>query len=189
MTTVINLYGGPGTGKSTAATGVFSKLKTAGVNCEYVNEYAKEITWEGTQALLENQLHVFAEQTRRQWRLNKKVDYIITDSPLPLAVVYMRHYNQHYKTFSPAYVDLTEKYFLATFDQFTNWNFVICRNKRYVTAGRNQTEEQAKVIDSDIEQLLLSNKIPHVYTNSVNAIEDILFAIEHPSLYQSRVIK
>lgn len=39
---VINLFAGPGSGKSTTCAGVFSKLKLAGVNCEMALEYAKD---------------------------------------------------------------------------------------------------------------------------------------------------
>ena len=92
MTKVICLCGGPGVGKSTVATGLFSALKQRKVSCEYVSEYAKEVVWEGTHKLLENQIHIFAEQFRRQFRLLGKVDYIVTDSPLILSSVYFRDY-------------------------------------------------------------------------------------------------
>ena len=41
-TIVVNLFPGPGTGKSTGAAYIFSKLKMAGVDAEYVSEFAKE---------------------------------------------------------------------------------------------------------------------------------------------------
>ena len=42
----LTLIGGsPGVGKSTVAAGVFSELKRRQISCEYVSEYAKEITW------------------------------------------------------------------------------------------------------------------------------------------------
>ena len=40
-TLLVNLYAGPGAGKSTGAAYIFAKLKMAGVDCEYVSEYAK----------------------------------------------------------------------------------------------------------------------------------------------------
>lgn len=39
---VINLFAGPGSGKSTTCAGVFNKLKLAGINCEMALEYAKD---------------------------------------------------------------------------------------------------------------------------------------------------
>lgn len=43
MTSVINLIGGPGSGKSTTAAGLFFRMKSMGVRCELVTEYAKEL--------------------------------------------------------------------------------------------------------------------------------------------------
>ena len=40
---VVNLFAGPGSGKSTTCAGLFSKLKLAGIYCEMVLEYAKEL--------------------------------------------------------------------------------------------------------------------------------------------------
>jgi hypothetical protein len=40
-TILVNLYAGPGTGKSTMAANVFSELKWMGVNCELALEFAK----------------------------------------------------------------------------------------------------------------------------------------------------
>lgn len=50
MTLYVNLYGGPGTGKSTGASYIFSKLKLAGVEAELVTEYAKDLVWEAQKA-------------------------------------------------------------------------------------------------------------------------------------------
>lgn len=43
---IINLYGSPGSGKSTAAAYIFSKLKMKGVECELVTEVAKDLVWD-----------------------------------------------------------------------------------------------------------------------------------------------
>lgn len=45
---LINFFGAPGAGKSTASAYIFSKLKMAGVNAEYVPEFAKDKVWEKT---------------------------------------------------------------------------------------------------------------------------------------------
>ena len=43
---VVNLFGPPGSGKSTGAAYIFSKLKMAGINAELVDEFAKAKVWE-----------------------------------------------------------------------------------------------------------------------------------------------
>ena len=58
-TLLVNLYAGPGAGKSTGAAYIFAKLKTAGVDCEYVSEYAKDRVWQEDQFPLQHcQLYV-----------------------------------------------------------------------------------------------------------------------------------
>jgi hypothetical protein len=143
--------GGPGVGKSTVATGLFSRLKQQKISCELVTEYAKEATWEGTQKLLENQIHVFSEQFRRQFRLLNKVSYVVTDSPLLLSSIYFDHYIDKLKDlsiFTPEYTDLVRRFFDQTFMQFDNEIFYLTRVKEYDPNGRNQSLDEAKIIDA-----------------------------------------
>jgi ABC-type oligopeptide transport system ATPase subunit len=87
---IINLWGGPGCGKSTTATGLFSLMKMRGHKVELVTEYAKELTYDNNWDMLTKQELIFPEQYRRQKRLAEQVDYVITDSPLPLNIIYAR---------------------------------------------------------------------------------------------------
>jgi len=87
---LINLWGGPGTGKSTTAAGLFSLMKLKGYDVELVPEYAKDLTWEGHHNKLADQNYVFAKQHRRIARLvEHDLDYVITDSPLLFTIYYM----------------------------------------------------------------------------------------------------
>jgi hypothetical protein len=180
-TTVINLFGGPGCGKSTVATGLFSKMKQERHSCEYVSEYAKEITWEGTHALLENQIHVFAEQFRRQYRLLGKVSYIVTDSPLLLSAVYFDRLAKQLLEetrcpFSPDFIAQTRAYFISAFNQFENRNYILDRTKPYDTAGRNQSLDEARLLDKEITAMLIeatgsaSSLIGGVEASAINSI-------------------
>jgi tRNA uridine 5-carbamoylmethylation protein Kti12 len=51
-TVIVNLYAGPGAGKTTCAWEIASRLKKENVSTEYVSEYAKELVWEGNLELL-----------------------------------------------------------------------------------------------------------------------------------------
>lgn len=62
MTTVINLFGGPGAGKSTLAALLFHHLKIRGLSCEMALEYAKDKVWEESYSTLHNQIYVFGKQ-------------------------------------------------------------------------------------------------------------------------------
>ena len=53
---VVNLFAGPGSGKSTTCAGVFSKLKLIGINCEMALEYAKDKVWENSLDVLNDQI-------------------------------------------------------------------------------------------------------------------------------------
>lgn len=161
MTIVCNLFGGPGTGKSTNATYIFSELKRKGIICEYVSEYAKDITWEETHSLLNNQIHIFSEQFRRQMRLIDKVDVIITDSPLLLGLIYYNHYAINNSIFSIQFDNSIRSFILCGFLEFDNVNYFLTRTKDYVEIGRNQTEQEAKQLDSEIKDALSFYRIEY----------------------------
>ena len=88
---VINGYGGPGAGKSTACMEITAALKKEGYNAEYVQEYAKELVYEKDMEMLdgspEHQYEILKEQTRRIDRLYDQVDFIVTDSPVMLNTI------------------------------------------------------------------------------------------------------
>ena len=100
MTVIINLFGAPSAGKSTAQACLFSAMKNVDVrraygsksnttfNVETVSEYAKELAWQGIDITKEMQQSVVDVQIERERRLLDKVDYIITDSPVHLSAFY-----------------------------------------------------------------------------------------------------
>lgn len=143
MTKVVNLFGGPGAGKSTTAAGVFYELKRRNVSCELVREFAKDKVWEGSEHVLSQQIYVFAKQLKRMLDLQGKVDVIITDAPIALSLVYGQHLSDSFKS-------LVDEEFSA----FENENFYIDRAKAYVGAGRLQTEKEARAIDLRVADML-----------------------------------
>ena len=88
---VINLFGGPGVGKSTAAAGLFYEMKKRQLSVELVTEYAKDMVWEKRWNILDDQLYILAKQHRRIARLAEHgIEYVITDSPISLGLVYLK---------------------------------------------------------------------------------------------------
>ena len=65
---VINLWGAPGSGKSTTAAGLFFLMKINKYKVELVTEYAKDLVWNGHEAMFGNQISIFAEQN---WRIHR----------------------------------------------------------------------------------------------------------------------
>ena len=148
-TIIVNLFGGPGSGKSTTAAGLFHKLKINGINCELVTEFAKHITWKEDFNTLKNQIYVFAKQHDRMFHLKDKVDVIITDSPIIMGLSYC-----NWDLMSRSFEQLVVDEFNRT--DAVNINYFINRVKEYNPSGRSQTEEEAK--EKDMEIITLLNK-------------------------------
>ena len=143
--TVINFYGGPGSGKSTAAAGLFYNMKIAGYNVELTDEFAKECVWEGNIPMLQDQLWVLGHQHRKILRLSDKVDYIITDSPVLLSPIYRGRYVES------LYSDIIDKMALECYNlDETNINFMLGRQGDLEQKGRAQDLEESLEIDAAI---------------------------------------
>ncbi|UYO47816.1 ATP-binding protein [Rhodopseudomonas palustris] len=148
---VINLWAGPGAGKSTTAAGLFFKMKCAGYKVELVTEYAKDLTYERQWSLRRCQMHVSREQARRQRRLLNQVDYCITDSPLLLGLHYAR----------PHDLSKVRRFVEQQWSLYDNVNFYINRVKPYQSYGRSGDEKGAWVIDRALRVLLDENNISY----------------------------
>lgn len=167
---VINVFGGPGAGKSTTAAGLFFEMKKRQIEVELVTEYAKDMTWEKRHNVLTDQLYILAKQNRRLVRLRGQVEWVITDSPLLLGLIYQ--HPDYYKMFDPFVMEI--------FNSYDNHNFLIGRDFEYQAAGRNQTADQAVEIDSEIKGLLDERQVPYTrVTNDpyVDRVTQILNAI------------
>jgi hypothetical protein len=141
---IVNLFAGPGTGKSSTAAGLFSELKWRGHTAEMALEFAKDKVWEGSTAVLNNQIYIFGKQHHRIWRLRKQVEVVITDSPLLLSLIYGAENTS--KQF--------HKLVLYEHWQLRNLNVFLERLKKYDPKGRLQTEKEAKVIDRQVQEML-----------------------------------
>lgn len=155
MTTYINLFGGPGVGKSTTAAKLFVNMKTSGKSVELVTEVAKDFVWEDRQTTLTIQPYVTMKQYRNIARLAGKVDYVITDAPIMLGILYGGRYNKLPELYSQLIVDL-HKQILSP-----NINILLTREFKYDTNGRYQNELEAVEIDSEIEQILIDYNIEY----------------------------
>ena len=164
-TLVVNLFGGPGCGKSTLMAAIFYQLKLNGYDCEMVTEFMKDLIWEKRTETFKDELYIFAKQNHRLFRVNGKVNIIVTDRPLLLTSVY----NQDDKELC----DLC----LKTFKQYNNLNFLLKRQTIYQENGRLQSEEDAIQIDKITQDLLESNGINYYIVNN-NDLADIIEVIK-----------
>lgn len=161
-TLVINLIGGPGCGKSTTAAGIFYELKKNGVDCEMSLEFAKDKVWENSLQTLDDQIYVFGKQFHKLWRLNGKVDVVITDSPLLLSCYYNKDESNYFDDF------VIEQY-----NRFDNLLFFIERAEQYQENGRIQTEEESKEIDYVLKNIMDARGITYETVKCDNAVSEI----------------
>lgn len=168
MPLVVNLFGGPGSGKSTTMAGLFSKMKLLGMNVEMAPEWIKGKVYEGTPYPPKDQIYVFAKQRKSMIQLLDSVGIILTDSPLLLSILY----------------DTTGNHALSVlikreFDTFNNLNILLRRVKPYSPIGRYQSEDEARALDQRIRQLLQQYQVSHTEIDGDEfAPRDILNLVE-----------
>lgn len=144
---VVNFFGGPGAGKSTLALGVASRLKQAGVNAEYIHEFAKELTWDNRFDAMKNQTWILGSQYEMLRRCVNQVDVIITDTSLLNSALYGQ---------TEPFADKIGALAIAMFNSMENMTFLVDREKLYSPVGRSQTEEEALMIDQKIREFIAS---------------------------------
>ena len=165
-TLVINLTGGPGTGKSTLSANLFAKLKMAGIDVEMATEYVKDLVWEESFKKIENQIYIFGKQHNRLYRLKNKVKVIITDSPLLNSIVYYNGNNPHF-----------EPLVIWEFKDMNNLTFYLERSFEYVQNGRMQDIEGAKIVDDTYKNLLDKYEIDYTSIRSPYNVDSIVESI------------
>jgi len=163
VTKYINLFGGPGVGKSTTAAAVFVEMKRRNMNVELVTEVAKDFVWEGRMKTLDIQPYVTIKQFRNLYRLKGKVDYVITDAPILLGCIYADKYAPtlpaSYKQFI---VDLHRQ------ELNPSVNVMLKRVFDYDANGRYQSETEAHELDKAMQDVLDSNNLPSIGWNPTN---------------------
>ena len=151
-TLIVNLYGGPGAGKTTCAWEIASELKKRGYDVEYVSEYAKDLVYEEKFVLLDgtvaHQTLLLQGQKRRLDRLIGKVEIVVTDSPLMLSQVYVKEKD-------PMFLKRVRQ----AADQYPSFNLVVQRGKTFHQAGRIHNEQQSRDLDVAIIRMLEQNKL------------------------------
>lgn len=171
-TKIINLFAGPGSGKSTTAAGVFSKLKLRGISSELITEFAKDLTWEENPWALKNQYYVWAMQLMRQKRIWGKVKYGVTDSPILMQLIYHEMFKDDH--LGAEYSAHLGEAIRTSFEAFPAMNYFIERGENYDPVGRNQTKNEAMVIDRRILGLLSSLNVPFRIVQREIAVDQIL---------------
>ena len=151
---VVNLFAGPGTGKSTGMAYIFSKLKMKGINAEIASEFAKDKVWEDSKEVFNSQIYIFGKQN------------------ILLSMIYSRENEKEYK-------NELDNLILKVFNTYNNYNVFLNRVKEYHQEGRFQNESEAKLIDEKVKNLLINKKIKFdIFDGSMDGYDKIVERIE-----------
>lgn len=168
-TVVVNMFAGPGAGKTTCAWEIASALKKRGRVVEYVSEVAKEYVWDGNTEMLDgsikSQRSLLEEQDRRVQRLMGKVEVIVTDSPILLNAIYLKEQNADFNS-----------EVINRFKKQRNFNVFVERGKKYEKEGRIHNYEESLNIDQQIQDLLSDNQFyykKYTYNQIKQCVENI----------------
>lgn len=154
-TLCVNLYGGPGTGKSVQQALIFARLKMWGVDAIMSMEIAKRHVYSGSKDIA-TQEGLFGDQLKELNLFNNNVEVIVTEAPLLFNIIYDKAYAKtsnidFHRTVSNRY------------KEFNNMDFLFTRTHEYQQEGRYQDESGAREIDEIIQQVLKENAVvPHV---------------------------
>ena len=148
----INLYCGPGGGKSTTAAWLFSELKRRHASVELVTEYVKSWATMGKKVNEFDQIYLFGKQMQYEFRfLSNGIKNIVTDSPLLLSSYYAHLYAPDLNIAEPL-CKLAREYE----KKYPSFNIFLDRkDKPYTQAGRYQTYEEAKQLDAIMRHNLM----------------------------------
>lgn len=156
----INLYAGPGAGKSTTAAWLFSELKTRRENIELVTEYVKGWAIGGRAVTGFDQVYLMGKQMQYEYRFIKGgVKNIVTDSPVLLSAAYARMYAGDLNI-----ADSMEK-IIDSYESLhpcINIYLKRSRTREYDSFGRYQDEREAQRIDGIVCSTL--DRLNYKYT-------------------------
>lgn len=164
-TLIVNLFGSPGSGKSTGAAYIFSQLKLKGIDCELVTEFAKDKVWENNEEVFKNQAYIFGKQYFKISRVYGKVDVLITDSPLLLSSFY-----NNSKILGEEFDTVVKN----VSDNYNNLFFFIERVKDYNLNGRFQSKEESDIISEKIKHMISSYSSTIIVSGDIEGYNKII---------------
>ena len=163
----INLYGGPGVGKSTLAARVFAALKADGALIELVTEFAKLRVYENRLIRGWDYVHTFSQQHRAEHRFLSGGSSIVTDSPMLLQCYYARRHD----------CPVTQQLFEISSQWESDYpacNILVPPQGEYQPKGRWQDAVEAGRIHGGIQALLDANRDTyHVHSDLDSTLDYI----------------
>lgn len=163
-TLVINLIGGPCSGKSTIAAELFARLKKMGIHCELVSEYIKDRIYEENQTMPKNQIAIFGMEHYNISNKLGKVDVIVHDGSFINNIIYKTEENKYF-----------DDLIISEYKRFWNLDFFIKRgNIEFETYGRIHNLKQSKELDKIIKETYDSYELSYIEVESRDAVDKII---------------
>lgn len=185
---VVNIFGEPGSGKTSTAAGLFYQLSINGFQAEVVPEAAKLYAWETLQddtgktlmhPVFEQQIFLLGKQNRSLQSLQGKREIAIMECPLLMGAVYKpEKYFQH---FMPL--------ILEQFNAYNNVNILLERNHTFDPQGRVHSENESNDVRSQLKVLLESNSIAYKSIKTHDNIDKEIAQYIRDSYFPDRVLK
>lgn len=164
---VINLYGGPGSGKSTTAAGLFYKMKRQHYSIELVTEFAKDMVYDGQGHILRSGRHqgyIFARQHYRLQRLIEHVEWAVTDCPVLMGLAYIPIEDME----RDAIIQMAS----VAHSLYDSYNFFLNRPKDYQGYGRVHSLEESIELDDKIKHVLNERDVPFWIVDTSETVVD-----------------
>jgi len=163
-TLVINLIGGPCSGKSTVAAELFARLKKMGIKTELVSEYIKDRIYEENKTMPNNQIAIFGMEHYNISNKLGKVEVIVHDGSFINNILYKKEDNQEF-----------DNLIVSEYHKFNNLDFFIKRgNIEFEDYGRIHNYEQSLELDKKIKQLYNNCGADFIEVESRDAVDKII---------------
>lgn len=148
---VINIFGGPGVGKSTIAAEIFVKMKKNNFSIELKTEYVKDLIYQDRFLEIESdQFYILAKQNHKlNVMLRKKIEYVVTDSPLMIQTVYNRCFDRR----------IFDNTALYLHNLYENINILLVRNPNYLYEKTGRLQDQLE--EAQKYDVLIKNMLDH----------------------------
>ena len=163
-TLVINLIGGPCSGKSTVAAELFARLKKMGVHCELVSEYIKDRIYEENKTMPSNQIAIFGMEHYNISTKLGKVDVIVHDGSFLNNIIYKVGENKEF-----------DDLIISEYKKFTNLDFFIKRgNIEFEDYGRIHNLKQSKELDKIIKETYERYGLSYIEVEARDAVDKMI---------------
>ena len=163
-TLVINLIGGPCSGKSTVSAELFARLKKMGIHCELVSEYIKDRIYEENKTMPKNQIAIFGMEHYNITTKIGKVDVIVHDESFLNNIIYKAEENKEF-----------DNLIISEYKKFNNLDFFIKRgNIEFEDYGRIHNLKQSKELDKIIKETYDTYGLSYIEVEARDAVDKMI---------------